>query len=181
LFRFHDVTTFRDWIMNWYDLTNRYHARTFAHGCRLSSLPNDWQRELAALWRLEGDVNNGAYLQFFVNWGRETYEYASQALKKIGAAKMAGIVDLCQALVDEHFDAEGKSAEDSKRLLPIEIIDSKSGAIIKDAGSVLPEPVVARLYELSYEFMAYPDDVAKLGLSYYRPRLEGDDSSGGAP
>lgn len=160
--------------MDWYDITDTYHAHTLPHEYRLSSLPHDWQRELAALSRLEGDVNNGGYLQFFINCGRESYEYASHALRKIWAAKMADIVDRCQALVDEHFDAEGKSDDDSKQLLFNEIIDSKSGANIKDAGSVLPEPLVVRLYELSYEFMAYPDDVASLGLSYYRAMFESD-------
>src|SRR5262249_46900008 len=83
--------------MDWYDVTGKYHEKTFAHECRLSMLPEEWQRELAAIWRLEADVNNGAYLQFLSNWGRESYVYASQALKKIGARKMAEIVDCCQA------------------------------------------------------------------------------------
>ena len=162
--------------MDWYDLTDRYHSRTLPHECRLSSLPCDWQRELAALSRLEGDVNNGGYLQFFANSGRETYEYASQALKKIGATKMADIVDRCQALVDEHFDAEGKSDEDSNRLLPNKIIDAKSGAVIKEAGSVLPESVVARLYELSLQEVHRDTRMTlpRLGLNYYRAKFESD-------
>src|SRR5438552_6437723 len=109
--------------MNWLDLCAALHERTFAHDSRLSSLSHDWQRELAALWRLEADVNNGAYLQFLVNWGRESYVYASQALKKIGALKMADIVDRCQALVDEHFNSEGKSPDDLEQLLMNSVID----------------------------------------------------------
>jgi hypothetical protein len=159
--------------VEWHEITGKYHALTIAHGCRLSSLPHEWQRELAALWRLEGDVNNGGYLQFFANWGHETYRYANQALKKIGATKVAGIVDHCQALVDEHFDADTESAADSKRLLPNRIINLQ-GETVKDASSVLPESVLVRLYQLSYEFMAYPNDVAALGLSHYRARLESD-------
>src|SRR5437764_129635 len=49
-----------EFAMNWYDITEEYHKRTFEHDGRLSSLQADWQRELAALWRLEADVNNGA-------------------------------------------------------------------------------------------------------------------------
>ena len=78
--------------MTWFDLCATFHERTFAYDSRLSSLAHEWERELAALWRLEADVNKGAYLQFLVNWGRESYLYASQALKKIGARKMADIV-----------------------------------------------------------------------------------------
>jgi hypothetical protein len=79
--------------MDWYEITGKYHQK--AGGRALSSLPEEWQRELAAVWRLEADVNNGAYLQFLANWGRESYVYASQALKKIGAQKMGAIVDGC--------------------------------------------------------------------------------------
>jgi hypothetical protein len=151
----------------------KYHERTFEHDGRLSSLPAKWQRELAALWRLEADVNNGAYLQFLRNWGRENYIYASQALKRIGACQMADIIDRCQALVDEHFGSEEKSPDELGQLLPNAVIDCQ-GKLIKDAGSVLPEPVVARIHELSYDFMGYPDDIARLGLKYYRPHIEAD-------
>ena len=162
--------------MDWYDLTEEYHKRTFDHECRLSSLPAEWQRELAAIWRLEADVNNGAYLQFLANWGRESYVYASQALRRIGARRMAEIVDRCQALVDEHFAAEGKPSGELRQLLPNPVFIDLQGRSIKNAGSVLPEPVVARIYELSYEFMNYPEDVVQLGLSHYRSYL--DDDSG---
>jgi hypothetical protein len=99
--------------MDWFDVAGRYHERTFAHECRLSSLTTDWQRELAAVWRLEVDVNNGGYLQFLTNWGKESYVYASQALKKMGAHKMADIVDRCQALVDEHLQTAAFAAPPS--------------------------------------------------------------------
>src|SRR5579872_5396832 len=104
--------------MNWYDATGRYHEQTLSRNCRLSSLPLEWQRELAAIWRLEADVNNGAYLQFISNWGRESYIYASQALKMMNATKMAGIVDACQALVDEHFNADDASRDELQNLMP---------------------------------------------------------------
>jgi len=159
--------------MDWYEVTGEYHARTFEHACRLSSLPTDWQRELAALWRLEGDVNNGGYLQFLTNWGKESYVYASQALKKMGAHTMAEIVDGCQALLDEHVPCEEMSLEELRRLLPNRVID-RQGRQIKDVGSLLPESVIARIYELSYRFMDYPDDVADLGRIHYRAYIEGD-------
>jgi hypothetical protein len=159
--------------MNWYDVTDKYQAQTFPHDCRLSSLPEEWQRELAAIGRLEADVNNGAYLQFFSNWGRETYIYASQALRKIGARKMAEIIDRCQALVDEHFDSENASYEQMRNLRPNTVI-GLDGTITKNPGGILPNWVVNRIYELSYEFMRYPEDLAQLGLKHYRPYIESD-------
>lgn len=156
--------------MDWYDITEKFHKLTFDHECRLSSLPEEWQRELAALWRLEAEVNNGAYLQFLANWGRESYVYASQALKKIWAPKMAKIIDRCQALVDKHFNCEGESNERMQQLLPNQVI-GPDGAIIKDAGSILPYSVVARINKLSYEFMSYPEDLTQLGLKFYGSRV----------
>ena len=148
--------------MDWYKLTGKYHEQTFSHECRLSSLPEEWQRELAAIWRLEADVNNGGYLQFLANWGRETYFYASQALKKIGARKMLEIIERCQAIVDEHFDCEGASHEQLRNLMPNPVI-GRDGELINATGSILPDSMVDRIYELSYEFMDYPDDIASLG------------------
>ena len=159
--------------MDWYDATGKYHEQTFSHDCRLAALPEEWQRELAAIWRLEADVNNGAYLQFLSNWGRESYVYASQALKKIGARKMAAIVDSCQALVDDHFTSEGASHEQMQNLIPNQLI-GRDGEVVKEPGSILPDSVVERINELSYEFMNYPDDIGALGLKHYRPYIESD-------
>jgi hypothetical protein len=160
--------------VDWYDAARGYYERTFAHDGRLSSLPADWQRELVALMLVNREVNNGAYLQFLVNRGRETYAYASRALKAIGARKMADIIDRCQALVDEHFPCEGKSSDELTQLLPNPVI-GRDGRMVKEAGSVLPESVVRRLSELSYEFMGYPDDVGELAESHYRLLIEADD------
>ena len=161
--------------MNWYEATERYHEQTFSHDCQLSSLPNQWQREMAALWRLEADVNNGAYLQCLSNWGRETYEYASQALKRIGARKMAKIIDACQILVDEHFDAEGKTQNELRELTPNTVVGG-NGNVIKERGSVLPQPVIDRIYTLSYQFMEYPEDIAELGTRHYSSHVDAAES-----
>lgn len=159
--------------MDWYEATDKYHARTFTQEGNLQSLALDWQRELASLWRLQADVNNGGYLQFVENWGRESYEYASRALKKIGAHQTAEIIDRCQALLDEHFPFEGKSLEELRQLMPNAVIDC-DGTLVKDVGSALPGPVLERITHLSYEFMDYPDDIAALGTRYYQSFIVGD-------
>jgi hypothetical protein len=158
--------------MNWIDATVEYHRRTFDHDCRLSSLPEEWQRELAALWRLEADVNNGGYLQFLENWGRESYVYASQALRNIGAHTIADIIDQCEALVEEHVDMSDENALEhtsltgTKGILP-------DGTVWDPGEPVLPKSTIDRILRLSYRFMEeYPEDIDELGLRYYSPFID---------
>lgn len=160
--------------MDWEEAAYKYYRRTFAHERRLSSLPNEWQRELVALMLMGREVWNGGYLQLLANCGREAYVYASQALKVIGAQQMADIIDGCQALVDEHVPCEGMTRDELAWLAASPIID-REGRRIKEAGSVLPEPILARLSELSWELMRYPDDVAELAERHFRPLIDGDD------
>jgi len=155
--------------VDWFDDACQYYH---FQADRLSSLPADWQRELAALWRLEVDGNNGGYLQFLVNWGRESYVYASQALRRIGAHRMADLMDECQRLIDKHFDTETKTQEELQSLMPNPVFGVNWTRI--ERTSVLPEAVLARIYELSEELMNYPDDIVELGKRYYGPLIEGE-------
>src|SRR5262245_54218970 len=118
-------------------------------------------------------MNNGGYVQFLVNGGRESYVYASRALKKIGAHKMADIIDRCQALVDEHFLSEGKSRDELLPLMTNRVLDGQ-GNIIKVSGSVLPDAVCEQISELSFKYIADPDDVYALAGEHYGPLIEGD-------
>lgn len=136
---------------SWFDLSSEVHEQTFAEESRLSSLPTEWEREVAALWRLEADVNNGGYVQFLANWGRESYAYASQALKSIGAMRMAKIIDQCQALIDEH--CTGRTLDYHEML------------------RTLPKRVNRAIMDLSYAFMKYPDDMGVLAMECYEPDL----------
>ncbi len=157
----------------WPEAASEYWEKTWPHEGRLSSLPEEWQRELVALYRLGNDVNNGGYLQFLANNGRDYYVYASQLLKKISAVKTAAVIDSCQALIDEHCPTETASSGDLNALIPNQIID-REGNTIKDVGSVLPDSVLVRISELSYEFMGFPEDYGNLAEDYFRPYLEAD-------
>jgi hypothetical protein len=159
--------------VEWSDAAEIYYRRTWDREEGLLSLPTEWQRELVALERIGNQICNGGYLQFLANHGREMYEYASRALKKIGAHKSAKIIDTCQALIDEHFGSEGKSGDERACLLPNRIINRK-GETIKEAGSILPDSVLRRVSELSYEFMEFPDDYGTLAENYYHSLIEAD-------
>ncbi len=166
--------------MDWYDAASVYYERTWPHDGRLSVLPTEWQRELVALLLIDREITNGGYLQFFANCGREVYEYASRALKVLGARRMAEIVDACQALIDEHSPNSAQSSQERATLLPNEII-GRDGQTVKEAGSVLPDSVLERLYDLSYEFMRYPEDVGALAQAQYGPLIEGDKAADPGP
>lgn len=163
--------------MDWYDAASAYYKRTWSRDGQLSVLPAEWQRELVALMLVNLEVNNGAYLQFYVNHGREMYEYASRSLKAIGARRMAEIVDICQALIDEHSPTAAQTSAERSALFPNAII-GPDGETMKDPGSVLPDSVLERISELSCEFMDYPDDVEELAQAHYGPLIESDKHAG---
>ena len=158
--------------MDWYDITDKYHGLTLTQDGELDSLSEEWQRELAALWRLEADVNNGGYLQFFVNWGASTNAYAIVALQKIGATKMHKLISESYATLSNATDTDRLTPAQMLSLMPNPMI-GKDGGMIKEAGSPLPPLVLEKLDDLSYQFMGYPEDLPELGLAYYQPFLDG--------
>lgn len=131
--------------MDLYDFTGRYHCATFEADCDLNALSVNWQREAAALWRLEADINNGAYLQFICNWGDDSYYYGEKALRNMGANKMAALVRRCQDIVIKY----GGLREHSQ---------------LREAMS---DEDYEELMKLSHDFMDYPDDIDTLGVQYF--------------
>ncbi len=153
--------------MKWYDAANKYDE---AVNYELEALPEEWQRELVALERALTHIFNGGYIQFLVNCGRPTYLYASRAFKKIGAAKTAKLLDRCQGLIEEHFPAASKSTDELLVLMGSEV--HRDGAIVKDAGSILPDSVYDRIGDFDSEFMDHDwDDLAQ---AYFEPRIKAD-------
>jgi hypothetical protein len=157
--------------MEWSDAAEAYYRLTLPHDGRLSSLPSDWQRELVALLLLDQEVNNGGYLQFLANCGREASEYAVRALRAIAAARTAALVEECQTLVDRHTPTRGRLAGWLGWLLPNAVI-GRDGRQLKAPGSALPARVLERIYELSYEYMGYQDDIGSLAQAHYGPLLD---------
>jgi hypothetical protein len=154
--------------LDWYELTDKYHEKTFAHDGDLESLPEVWQRELAAVWRMEADINNGGYLQFIANWGVSTHRYGLAALQKMGADTMAKIVAESYSTLNSAVEIDKLSRDQLHALMPNPVIDRK-GNTIKEAGSTLSPRVLADVNALSFRFMDYPDDLPELGLKYYGP------------
>ena len=151
--------------MKWYDAADKYDERA---KYELDAVPEEWQRELVALERALSNIMNGGYIQFLVNCGRPTYLYASQAFKKIGATKTAKLLDRCQALIEEHFPTEGKSTDELLVLMGSEV--HHGGAIVKDAGSILPDSVYDQIGKLDSKFMDHDSD--HLAQAYFEARIK---------
>ncbi len=151
--------------MNWYEITDQYHSQSLKSAGDLNVLAEEWQRELAALWRLEADVNNGGYLQFIENWGLETSRYAIAGLNKIGARNMANLIEECQQLVTKYTDSSLPERERTENWMPNRMINL-DGSVWTPPPSPLPEAVQQKIDDLCDLFMDYPDDIATLGLDY---------------
>ena len=81
---------------------------------KLVDLNGDWskldkdEQEIAALWKLSADINNGGFIQFFCNWGFECLCYALRGLKRI---EDTSLYDL---LADAYYDVLDKFKNDTR-------------------------------------------------------------------
>lgn len=63
---------------------------------KLVNSNGDWnkldedEQEIAALWKLFVDINNGGFIQFFCNWGFQCFCYAMRGLKLLPAVQSVG-------------------------------------------------------------------------------------------
>jgi len=165
-------TGFPPMAMTWTSLTEKFHSRTIENNYRIDSLKENWQRELAALYRLESEINNGGYLQFAANWSRDVFMYSLQGLQNMGAVRMAEIVAEAQGIIDEQFGADSATPIPAELLFGERIIKS-SETSHHVSRSVFSSNSRERLDSLSIEFIRYPDDISELGLNYYKIKLEG--------
>ena len=105
------------------------------------------ERVIATVWRVEAEVNNGGFDQFFFNSSGDTVFYAEAALESIGAKKMAKIVARANAV----FGADGPPRDRDLR---------------QERLLALSESVSSKLNALDNEFYKYPDAVSTLLHDY---------------
>ncbi len=81
---------------------------------KLVDLDGDWnqldedEQEIAALWKLFVDINNGGFIQFFCNWGFQCLCYAMRGLKRIEDISLYDLLD------NTYFDVLDKFKNDSR-------------------------------------------------------------------
>ncbi len=103
----------------------------------------DAEKVFVCVWELEGQVNNGGFHQFFFNSSGEYSVEAVSAFEKIGATKMAGIIQRANTMFKD-----GR---------PPKNWESRQEELLK-----MPESATEEMERLTNEFYKYPDDVDKL-------------------
>lgn len=108
------------------------------------------QHDLVALWRMEADINNGGFMQFFTNWGDANYRTTVQALANIGApATHALLLQMYAAIAAHESDASLQSLQDIYR--------------------VLTDKENEQLDALDEAFWDYPERLSRLVVLHYGP------------
>lgn len=65
---------------------------------KLDKMPTTLQ-EVVLIWRVEADMYNGGFLQFFCNWGYENYLATIVVLKRLKAINVVAILQECEELI----------------------------------------------------------------------------------
>lgn len=65
---------------------------------KLDSMPVTLQ-EVVLIWRVEADMYNGGFLQFFCNWGYENYLATIAVLERLNAINAVAILQECEAMI----------------------------------------------------------------------------------
>lgn len=121
------------------------------HGGKLERL-SEKDQEIVRIWRLEADMYNGGFLQYFCNWGYENFEKTRQILTKLGAVQSLAIITEYEKTM-----AVVKNDERIKELWDIP----------KYLDEFLSEEQQERLNELDELYWENPDDLQLLCFNYY--------------
>ena len=76
----------------WDDYSIEFNSKLIDSGGDWSRLDED-EQEIAALWKLYVDINNGGFIQFFCNWGFQCLCYAMRKLKRIEDTSLYDLLD----------------------------------------------------------------------------------------
>ncbi|WP_343745285.1 DUF4375 domain-containing protein [Chitinophaga sp.] len=121
------------------------------HGGKLEQLPEK-EQEVVRIWRLEADMYNGGFLQYFCNWGHENFEKTQQILTRLGAVQSLAIIT--------EYEQAITVLKNDERIT--ELWD-----IPKYMDEYLNEEQQQRLNELDELYWENPDDIQLLGYNYY--------------
>jgi hypothetical protein len=101
------------------------------------------QRVFSAIWKVEGEVNNGGFSQYFANDAGESTSFIVEALEIVAAPKMAGI---CKRAIAAAFPTGLPRSPESIG----EITDNFS------------DEILAELNGLDHEYFGCPEELTDL-------------------
>lgn len=110
------------------------------------------EKEVVLIWRLEADMYNGGFIQFFCNWGYKNFLETAKVLEKLNAHKTLAIITEYESLI-----SKVKNDERIKELWDIPKILSE----------YLTDEEDKRLDELDELYWKNPDDIQKIGYEKY--------------
>ena len=112
----------------------------------------DDEVEVVRIWRLEADMYNGGFIQFFCNWGFDNFTKTQKVLRKIKAEKSLDLITECEQIISK--------MKDDDRIK--ELWD-----IPKFMNEYLTEEESKRLDELDELYWTNVDDIQKIGYDIY--------------
>jgi len=104
--------------------------------------------EVFRICRLEADMYNGGFIQFFCNWGYENFTETQKVLAKIKAEKSLNLITECEKIISR--------LEDDERIKEL-----------WDIPKYLTEVEDELLDELDKLYWTNLDDIQKLGYEIY--------------
>lgn len=118
---------------------------------KIEAMPEN-EREVVLIWRLEADMYNGGFVQYFCNWGFNNFEDTQKVLAKINAKQSLNIITECEQIISVLQDDDRIEALwDIPKYLP----------------EYLSEEQDARLEELDELYWENLDDILLIGYNYY--------------
>ena len=131
------------------DLENQWHEAFYLYGYEFDkSRPYQYKtidertQLIGSLMKLEMDMYNGGFIQFFCNWGYEAYLLAVRGLEEIKAITAKSLLIESFSIIDK-YDGDGRiqelwdipsvlSADEIERLGKIDMEYSKDEANIRE-------------------------------------------------
>ena len=133
----------------WDDYSIKFNER-LVYECK-----GDWkglaqdEQEIAALWKLYVDINNGGFEQFFCNWGYDCYWYAMRGIQRMGYR------ELLEMLHNTYMDVFDKFREDERLTYYSDILQyltDEDDAILMETNTSFWETYGDELAERAYQF-----------------------------
>ena len=144
-----------DFVDMWDDYSGEFNKKlVFQYGGDLRGMTSADEQEIASLWRLVADVYNGGFVQFFCNWGYDSYWCAMRGIQRMGFRELLELFHNTYIKVFERFrdDTRLKAYWDIPQYLSGE--DEK---ILEETDSAFYDSYGEKLCEMAYRF--YHDEL----------------------